>query len=188
MQPKLTMASAKKMLLNFCVSSAREYQRFRNSSHELKALLPADPSVYYRKEWKSWNEFLGKSEKSDEEYRIEMLQQQAIALNLATKEEWRLAVLQKKIDGPLNISNLQGFTNWKSFLKQSNYLPFSELLAFTRGLGLKTQTDWRNWNKLYQRPCNVPYDLSGHYKEDYGKLVEELELRKISFWKYIFQG
>lgn len=182
-QDKLSFEQAKQLVREFKVFTAKEYLRFRASSTDFKKVLPYQPSIYYKNEWKGWCNFTGMDNSPEVDFNIEEIQQIAVSLNIRTKEEWRLAVSTNLINGPLHISKVDGFSNWAQFLAHDKYLNFKDLLSFTRKLGLRTQTDWRQWCRDNDRPDNVPFDLHGHYKTDFQSITPAVTK---SFWHYLF--
>ncbi|MBB1440996.1 hypothetical protein H5202_20520 [Shewanella sp. SG41-4] len=170
--------------MEFGIFTAKEYTRFRKSSVDLKKQLPYQPSVFYKKEWAGWNEFTGIKHKSSN-IDLQQIQKIAIEMGIKTREEWRMAVATNRIDAPLYVSKVQGFSNWSQFLNVERYVGFDELLNFTRSLNLKTQTDWRKWCRDNERPSSIPFDLQTHYKSDY---ISANPNSKISFWRFIFVG
>lgn len=180
---KLTFDQAKKLVRDFKIFTAKEYLRFRAASHEFKILLPCQPSIFYKTQWKGWSDFTGINSGIGNDVDIEKIQQIALSLDIRTKEEWRLAVTSNLINGPLHISKVEGFSNWTQFLAKDKYLAFDDLLGFTRKLGLKTQTDWRKWCRDNERPDNVPFDLYGHYKEYFQSITPKVAK---SFWYFLF--
>lgn len=184
-QTKLSFNEAKELVRVFKIFTAKEYLRFRAASDEFKLILPNQPSVFYKNDWKGWCDFTGFNSAIENDVDIQKIQKLALSLDIRTKEEWRLAVATNLINGPLHISKVEGFSNWAQFLAKDKYFTFKDLLTFTRPLGLKTQTDWRQWCKRNKRPDQVPFDLAGHYKEDFLKIEPSI---KVSFWRYLFIG
>jgi hypothetical protein len=165
------------------IYTAKEYTRYRSSSLDLKEKLPAQPRVFYKGLWKGWNDFTGIEHKTTS-VDISKIQQIALEMGIKSREEWRLAVCTQKIDAPIYVSKVQGFSNWSQFLALNEYWSFEDLLKYTRKLGIKTQTDWRQWCRDNERHQKVPFDLHYHYKNDFNSL----NLKNISFWRYIFVG
>ncbi|GIU41091.1 hypothetical protein TUM3794_20750 [Shewanella colwelliana] len=184
MTKKLTYQEAKSFIREYFISSASEYKRFREISIENKTLLPSNPNIYYGKEWTSWNDFTG-FETTPDRISFEELQSKVAELDIRTKEEFRLAVKTNEIDAPLNISKIEGFSNWSHLLPSKKYMELDELLTFTRKLNLRTQMDWRQWCKDNERPARVPFDLLREYQQQF----KALKLKsKVSFWRYLFVG
>lgn len=181
---KLTYEEAKLYIRDYFISSASEYKRFREVTITNKEILPSNPNIYYSKEWTSWNDFTG-FEQQPQRISFEDLQSKVAALDIRTKEEFRLAVRKREIDAPFNISKIEGFSNWSHLLPSNKFLAFEDLILFTRTLNLRTQMDWRQWCKDNERPANVPFDLLREYKGQFNELPLE---KKISFWRYIFVG
>ncbi|WP_282109301.1 hypothetical protein [Shewanella algicola] len=172
------------LIRDYGIFTAKEYDRFRNGSEELKEQLPSQPSVFYKNKWNGWDEFTGVQHQVDN-VDIQEVQRIAIELGIKTKEEWRIAVSTKQIDAPLFVSKVQGFSNWSQFLNIEKYTTFDNLLKFSRSLGIKTQTEWRQWCRDNEKPHTIPFDLPTHYKDDFLSMEDRGTL---SFWRYIFVG
>jgi hypothetical protein len=181
---KLTYNEAMTLIRDYGIFTAKEYDRFRRGNAELQEQLPAQPSVFYKNDWNGWNEFTGVEHKKIE-VNFQKIQKIALEMGIKTKEEWRLAVGTKEIDGPLYVSKVQGFSNWSQFLSTDKYVQFDELLNFTRKIEIRTQTDWRKWCRNNEKPRNIPFDLHTHYKNNFLALGNP---NNISFWRYIFVG
>ncbi|QIR16426.1 hypothetical protein [Shewanella aestuarii] len=184
MTKKLSYIEARTLIRENFVSSALEYQEFRNSCEALRSQLPSQPLVFYKEDWKGWDEFTGVKHK-ELDIDIKTLQTLAEHLNLHTRSEWEQAIKENMLGVPISINKIKGFSNWSNFLSKSEYISFKELLVFTRSLSIKTQMDWREWCKKNSRPDRVPFNLRKIYYDDY--LAECLN-HNVSFWKFIFVG
>jgi len=184
MKTKLNYHQARTLIRENFVSSALSYQDFRNSSEDLKSSLPAQPMVFYKDDWNGWEEFTSLKNK-ELDIDIKTLQKLAEQLNLHSKSEWEQAIRDNLIGSPIAISKIKGFSNWHNFLNKTEYLPFEDLLVFTRSLNLKTQMDWREWCKTNERPKGVPFNLRKIYYDDFQSHCFDLDY---SFWKFIFIG
>jgi hypothetical protein len=99
-------------------------------------------------------------------------------LKLRSQKEWR--ELSKSGQRPSNIPGNpartyrdDGWISWPDWLgsegrvyTKKEVLPFTEGRAFARGLELKSQKGWYEWNKSGQRPSDIPSDPSVTYRDD----------------------
>ncbi|MGI2115612.1 hypothetical protein ACRN9G_18695 [Shewanella frigidimarina] len=184
MRKKLCYREAQILIKKHLVTSASEYRDFRTSDEDLKSKLPYQPMVFYKEDWKGWDDFTSFKNK-ELDIDIRMLQKIAEQLNIKTKADYNQAIKDNLIGSPISISKIKGFSNWSNFFHQSEYISFEDLLIFTRSLSLKSQMDWREWCKNNERPKDVPFNLRKIYYDDFTRVCFD---HKYSFWKFIFVG
>ena len=133
--------------------------------------IPSVPaSVYKNKGWNGWGDFLGTGTIAsfNRKYRsFEEVKEYARKLKLKSQTEWReLAKTDKRPKdipySPDQTYKNKGWSGWGDFLGTGtiapfnrNFLPFEEARDFARKLGLKSQTEWREWAKTDKRPKNI---------------------------------
>jgi hypothetical protein len=107
MKRKLSFQDAQKLIKENFISSAQEYQEFRNSDDEIKSKLPYQPMVFYKNDWQGWDDFTGTKNK-ELDIDIQTLQKLAVQLNLHTKAEWEEAIRNNLVGSPISINKYQG--------------------------------------------------------------------------------
>lgn len=190
MAEKLSYEDAQKLVRQHLISSVKEYEQFRKSCPNIKKSLPSAPSQFYKDKWVNWSTFLIDDEQITSTPLCE-LKKIAETMGIKSPEQWHECVKNNQIDAPVFVNQVEGFKSWKWFFGEEDvvYMPFKTLVVYTRKLKLRTQLDWRNWCKEYEKPESIPYDLRKHYYDDYIKECKEKGLtRRHSFWHYIFIG
>ncbi len=154
--------------------------------------IPRSPEQVYRRDgWVSWNNWLknGTGFRSFEEAKVFVK-----TLNLSHRDEWQRYCINK-IDGlekkPDDIPRnpdaryRDDWINWNDWLTgdkgrvQGEYRSFEEARAFTRGLGLKGQKEWKQYFKgaldgYETLPDDIPTAPEYIYKDEYNGIADWL--------------
>ena len=138
--------------------------------------IPARPDHFY-KEWIDWYDFLGLKKKRPFNEAREFAQ----SLNLKFSIDWIRLHKQGKIpkDIPRYPDNPyeKEWKGWSDFLgsaaalsglqKNKQMRSYEECKKFVRSLGIKTENQWREWNKNNKRPNDIPYTFHKSYPDEW---------------------
>jgi len=145
--------------------------------------IPAKPQKFY-KEWIDWDDFFGRDKKIIISF--EDARKFARSLNLTYRSEWFELYDKGKLpkDLPKYVNERypdQGWNGWSDFLGSTAALSglqrnkqmrsYEECKKFVRNLGIKTETQWREWNDNdnNQRPVDIPYSFQKSYPNEWKK-------------------
>ena len=146
--------------------------------------IPLKPEEkYFAKGWQSWSDWLGASIKEPEKRKsrtsgtrfraFPQAREFAQGLQLTSSLEW-LDYCRGKFPekgtrpfdipaSPPNFYKHSGWLGWGDFLGTGNlapserdFLPFEDARQFARSLGLRRQSDWRDWCRANRPPHNIP--------------------------------
>jgi hypothetical protein len=135
--------------------------------------IPADPAGVYQGEgWTVWGDWLGTRRRRGGHRPFQEARAFARRLGLKKFEEWK--TWSKSEDRPNDIPSNpagvykdKGWTNWSDWLgtriRRCGHRPFQEAHAFVRGLGLKSQKEWKLW-AASSRPLDIPAYPEAVYK------------------------
>src|SRR6478672_2543359 len=151
-----------------------------SKSNDRPTDIPSNPDKFYKDEgWQGWGDWLGTGTIAvfNRKYRsFEDARAYVHSLNLKSQTQWRVwsKTLDKPDDipaNPIQVYEDQGWINWGNWLGTGTiapfnriYLPFEEARAFARSLGLKNQTEWKDWTKNGAKPDNIPANPRQTYK------------------------
>ena len=137
--------------------------------------FPSDPRTTYNEEWKGWGSFLGTGNSYKKDW-MSYPEAQALMEKLGIKTQTEFREWSKSGNRPFNFPSdprtiyNEEWKGWGSFLRNGNsrkqdWMSYPEAQALMEKLGIKTQTEFREWSKLGNRPSNFPSDPSTIYKE-----------------------
>ncbi len=142
--------------------------------------IPANPdSTYENKGWKGYGDWVGtgtiaprlRIHRSFEEAR-----KFVHSLGLNSMQEWRRYCKsgKKPEDVPTAAHNVYKVQGWKSYgdwlgtgaiaPQLKVYIPFEEAKKFVHSLGLKSESQWRQYCKSGEKPDDIPYSPQNVYK------------------------
>jgi hypothetical protein len=144
--------------------------------------VPADPgSAYADDGWVSLGDWLGTGRIADRlrQYR-EFVQARAFVRSLGMKstKDWNAYARSgnKPEDipsAPQNTYSKRGWRNYGDWLGTETvatnsriYLPFKEARVFVRGLGLKSESEWRAYCNSGKKPADIPRAVASVYAND----------------------
>jgi crotonobetainyl-CoA:carnitine CoA-transferase CaiB-like acyl-CoA transferase len=143
--------------------------------------IPADPRGAYKdKGWVSSGDWLGTGTVANQnrEYRsFEDARDYVRGLGLKGQADWSAYCKsgQKPDDIPADprvVYEDKGWVSWGDWLGKGNkhsknleYRSFESARDYVRGLGLKTQEEWKSYCKSGQKPDDIPADPRGVYKD-----------------------
>jgi len=171
---------ARKFVHSLGLKSANEWKEYAKSN-EKPVDTPADPQKVYKKEWKSWRDWLGTGTIAS--YNIKFREfndakKFSRSLGLKSANEWRefakSGMLPNDIPyGPNNTYKNQGWTSWGDFLGTGNiaardiqFRSFTEAKKFIRSLGLKNHREWNEYVKSGKKPDDIPYEPRVGYSKE----------------------
>ena len=133
---------------------------------EKPADIPSGPaSIYRTKGWAGWGDWLGTGNRAKRSMKWRPYDEARLfvrALKLRGEHEWRLfskgelpGQIPKPADIPASPANSYkhaGWTDWSDWLgtprvPKGTWRPYTQALAFVASLGLKSQSDWKNYCK-----------------------------------------
>jgi superfamily II DNA or RNA helicase len=160
--------------------SETEWRAYTKSG-DLPSDIPAGPSTVYRqKGWRGFGDWLGTDRVANflREYRsFQEARAYARSLGLKSQSEWWAYAKSGKLPPDIPRSpgksyaskGWQGMGDWlgtgtiASFLRE--YRPFEEARSYVRGLGLKSETEWRTYIKSGKLPADIPSNPNQVYAE-----------------------
>lgn len=189
---KFSFEEARKIAINLNLSSKQEWNNYCNGQiinlEMISSNMPHIPSKYYKKEWVSWEDWLGNSRY------LPYIEAREIIRNLGLKGqiEWR-KYLKGELEGfeqkPNNIPSTpdkiyenKGWIDYGDWLgtgrkRKSNnsndnntWLSYLEAKEFISILNLKSENDWKKYinyelKDLLQKPSNIPKSPNFVYKD-----------------------
>lgn len=178
-----TINEAKAAVAALAFRSIADYRsRYRINVH-----LPAEPSVFYAKEWKSWSDFLGVPAK---ESKYDSLVQASIAtrkLSIKTSKEYPQKYKQdQRLPATPERFYEEEWTSWSDFLGAPKvnlkYPTLDEARAAVQKLGINERCDYISCYRQDPRLPSAPhnyyddwinwYDFFGTTKGKYATLAE----------------
>ena len=174
---------ASKYVRKLGIKSSTEFQKWADRP----MFIPSSPWATYKKEWIDWSEFLG-THKRGTHPPFNEARKFAQSLNLKFNSDWFRLHKEGKIpdDIPAYVNETyakEGWEGWGDFLGTGHLSPsdarkqfksFEECKAFVRSLGIKTETEWRDWCKNNKRPKGIPYGFERSYPDQWTTMGEFL--------------
>ena len=177
---------AKKIVQDFKITGTQEWRKFVKSKNKPET-IPSNPPEVYKKEWKSWGDWLGTNKVANQDKKFlnfKEVREFAQKLNFKNRTEWEK--YSKSIDKPPNIPTApglayknKGWKGWGDFLgtgtvanqtKSQNWLPWPEAKILYRKIGqendLKNLADWNKYCKTHKLPKELPADLTKIYTKE----------------------
>jgi hypothetical protein len=148
--------------------------------------IPSNPErVYADTGWSGWSDWLGNGNVRPNWRPFERARAFARQLGFNSESDWREYCRSgKKPDdipqGPHNVYLNIGWSGWSDWLgnggtRRGGCLPFKQARAFARKLGLKSQTEWREYCRSGKKPIDIPAKPDAVYgSEGWGGLSDWL--------------
>lgn len=143
--------------------------------------IPAAPQrTYNQKGWQGWGDFLGTGTIAPQHRVFRSFEDTRIfaqSLEFKNQAEWRkwTKSTQKPDDIPAypdEVYAKEGWQGWGNFLGTDSlaprnrvYLSYEETKSLAQSLGLKNQTEYREWAKSINRRNDIPGDPQKIYKQ-----------------------
>jgi superfamily II DNA or RNA helicase len=157
------------------LKSGTEWRKYCKSGKK-PADIPANPDVVYGETgWSSWGDWLGTGSRRGGWRPFKDARAFARALGLKSETEWREYCKsgKKPADIPASPRSLyaeSGWSGWGDWLGTGNvfhsllqFRSFTNARAFVRKLGLKSQTEWKNYCKSGKKPTDIPANAYAVY-------------------------
>ena len=165
------------------LASMREWRSYCASPRRPLG-IPTNPQVAYQSDWKGWGDFLGTGNIKNSFLPFHEARNIARSLRLQTMAAYRDAARARALPPGLpkdpyaayRNSGWQNSKDWLGTSHQSSHekgrkkRPFTEVLDFTRSLGLRSKTDWFRWAKSGNRPIDIPETPRSHTRGKAGKV------------------
>jgi superfamily II DNA or RNA helicase len=160
------------------LKSQGEWFRYSKSGKKLDN-IPRGPQRTYRNAgWTTWGDWIGSGNVATRlrKYRsFKKARAFARSLGLKSQSEWRdyCKSGKKPDDIPIKPYKTYADTGWASLgdwlgtggvaTHLRKYRSFKQARAFVRGLGLKSQSQWRDYSKSGKKPADIPSNSSRTY-------------------------
>jgi superfamily II DNA or RNA helicase len=157
------------------VSEWTEHCKSKNFPND----IPVASDRIYKKQWKSWGEFLGTGVVADKKKifcTYKEAKKYAKSLKIKSSSEWFLQTKSKNF--PVNIPVVPAtiykkeWKSWGDFLDTGivatfliNYKSFKEAKKYAQSLKLKNQSEWFRHAKSKDFPKDIPSHAYGVYKK-----------------------
>ena len=160
--------------------------------------FPSNPNRVYKTEWVNWGGFLGTGNIRWKVFRsYENAKALMQELGIKTQDqfkEWSRSG-QRPNDFPSDPARVykEKWVNWAEFLGTGNiwkkvFRSYESAKALMQELGIKTQDQFREWNRSGQRPSDFPSNPNKAYKEKWVNWGEFLGRQKPKQWMSYRKG
>jgi len=169
----LSFKDAREFVHKLKLKGRSEWELYRKSEKK-PSNIPTNPNTIYKKEWKSFGDFLGTGSiapKDKEFLEFEEAREFIQSLHLQSVKDWREFLKSEKNPGnlpsnPEGIYKNKGWISWGDFLGTGNIAPFNiEYKSFAEAktlyrklakeYGLKNFSDWRRFTKTHKLPDGI---------------------------------
>jgi superfamily II DNA or RNA helicase len=174
------------------LKSAKEWKEYCDSCKKPDD-IPDSPSMVYGDEWVSWGDWLGTGRVFRRYWRpFKKARAFVQKLGLKRGKEWKeyCESGKKPDDIPYNPVAVykDEWTNFGDWLgtgrRYANWRPFKEARAFVRKLGLKSESEWRNYVASGKKPADIPASPeSGYAKSGWISWFDWLGTGKTLNWR-----
>ena len=161
------------------IKSFKQWAKFCKLK-KLRDDIPTQPHIHFKKEWKSWGEFLGTgniSSKLKEFKSYEEAKEYAQSLKLTGQRAWFKLAKSKKIPQGIPINPVKSYKkNWKSwgeFLGNGRisrhsfkFKSYEDAKKFAQSNNIKSSAEWIKLAKKRKLPDDIPHspDKLNEYK------------------------
>ncbi|MDE1812685.1 MAG: DEAD/DEAH box helicase family protein [Thaumarchaeota archaeon] len=165
-----------------------EWENF-TKSEKFPPNIPKRPDLVYKKEWKSFMDWLG-TEKDFGKWRsFENAKKFVLDLKLSGHMGWQAYCSsgKKPQDIPSHPEKTyhewKNWTDWTGFHTQQNKYkklrPYEEAKKFVHQLGLKSSQEWNVWKKSGKKPPDIPSMPNLVYKNEWKSMGDWLGTNSI---------
>jgi len=205
---KASYNAARTFARSLKLKSVREWRNFvyRAAKDSFPTSIPKNPKIFYQKEWKGWEDFLGDSYLKKKWVPYSEAKVFARKLQLKSIPQWKEYVQGKRADLPalpLNIPKrpdtiyrYSGFEGWIEFLGSEKrkalrtYRTYDQAKAFVNTLGIKNPKQWREYCKgnlkdLPKLPDDIPAGPDTYYKQEWEGYPEWLRGKRREYASYL---
>ena len=186
------------------LKNQKDWQAYKNTKN-FNVKIPRSPqSIYKDKGWKDLGTFIGTGNISNNKRNYRSFKQARVfakKLNFNSVKEWKdySRSTNRPFDipsSPNTVYEKKGWVSYSDWLgtnvvapQDIKFISFTEAKEFVKKLGLKTNTDWREYKKSGERPSFISAnpdtkyknkwkgwaDFFGHTKREYYTFVEAKE-------------
>ena len=165
---------ARAFMQNLGLNSGKQWAAYCRSGQKPNDIPAAADRVYAECGWNGWNDFLGTGNRDRGDWR-NFVEARAFVQNLGLESEtdWRKYCRsgQKPDDIPAAPDRTyaeSGWVDWGDWLgtgnrSGGNWRSFEEARAFVQSLGIKSETEWREYRRSGQKPDDIPANPDRSY-------------------------
>ena len=184
----MSIQEAQALIQKLGIMTPKEFYNW-SSSEDRPSNFPSNPRQVYKEKWINWGSFLRNGNSYKKEW-MSIQEAQALMQELGIKTQAKFYKWAKSGDRPPNFPSSpqivykEKWINWRSFLGTENsrqrsrinhlrtrnsykkeWMSIQEAQALMQELGIKTQTEFREWSKSGDKPPNFPSSPETVYKE-----------------------
>ena len=189
--------SAKALMKELSIKTHDQFKEWSRSGQRPQD-FPSNPIRVYKKRWVNWGEFLGTGNVRWKVFRsYESAKAFMKELSIKTHDqfkEWSRSG-QRPDDFPSDPARVykKRWVNWGEFLGTGNvqkkiFRSYESAKTLMKELGIKTQNQFREWNRTGQRPSDFPSNPNKAYKEKWVNWGEFLGRQKPKQWMSYRKG
>ncbi len=172
---------AREFVRGFSIQGQKEWRSF-SKTNERPPNIPVNPdSIYKYLGWKSYGDWLGNNNIGPKLYKFrkfDVARDFVRKLGLKSQNEWRDYCKSKNKAKDIPTSPHTKYQNdgWISYgdwlgtdvvaAQNMTFKSFNEAREFVRNLGLKNQSEWRNFIKSGKKPKDIPSSPSNTYENE----------------------
>jgi len=178
----ISFSDADKFVKNLNLKSYKEWIEYKDSI-DFPSFLPKDPSDSYKKDWKSWGDFLGTNYiacQNRKYFSYKDAQNYVKGLGITSSTHWVRYWKANKIPTKLPIGAPSTYKDewvknggWGGFLGtgtvatiERKYLSLTKLTKLVQKNKIKTQREYYKWRKNSKR-IDIPYHPQITWKKDW---------------------
>ena len=185
--------SAKALMKELDIKTQSQFKKWSRSEKRPDD-FPSNPATVYKEKWVNLGEFLGTGNVQRKIFRsYESAKALMKELDIKTYnqfKEWSRSE-KRPDDFPSNPATVykEKWVNWKNFLDTERiFRSYESAKALMKELGIKTQFQFREWNRTGQRPDDFPSHPDKMHKEKWVNWAEFLDRQKPKKWMSYSEG
>lgn len=170
---------ARALSLSLGLKTQTEWFKYCETTNKPENIPKHPERIYKNKGWVSWSDWLGNEIIASYNRQFQPFEQARLfvhSLHLKTKEDWSYYCKNssKPSDIPTNPRSVylhSGWIGWGDWLgtgrianQKRLFLNYEEAREFVHKLSLKSQTEWFEYCKSFDKPKDIPSDPQGTYK------------------------
>jgi len=174
---------AKKVLKRFNLKSRADFKKLLKTNKKIAEKIPLTPNVYYKRLWEGWGPFIGTGFLRENFLEYKKAIKFVHKLKIKTWKDWnnycKSGKKPSRIPAAPNMAyKNNGWKNIEDWLGVDPIINFEEAKKFIKKLNIKTETEFRIFNRSGKRPNNFPSAPSRTYKEDWKGWPDFLSKKK----------
>jgi len=167
--------SARNFVHSLGLKSETEWRKYIKSGTKPND-IPSHPQNTYKKQWKGMGDWLGTGNVHTKQFRdFESARKFVHSLGLKSQTEWSVYAKSphKPADIPSNPNQVyknqwKGMGDWLGTGRiatfNMQYRDFESARKFVQSLGLKSETEWKDFSKSNKKPLDIPAGPGRTYK------------------------